>query len=62
LPSATMFRKGEILRVVISGIYGGGEIADVPYGFNASVNRGKQEIYTGGKYDSFLLVPVVPPR
>jgi predicted acyl esterase len=62
LPSATMFRKGEILRVVISGIYGGGEIADVPYGFNASVNRGKQAIYTGGKYDSFLLVPVVPPR
>lgn len=62
LPSGTLFRKGETLRMVISGIYGGGEIVDVPYGFNASVNQGTHSIYTGGKYDSYLLVPVVPPH
>jgi predicted acyl esterase len=61
-PSGTLFRKGETLRLIISGIYGGGEIANVPYGFNASVNRGTHSIYTGGKYDSYLLVPVVPPH
>ena len=59
LPSATLFRKGETLRTVISGTYGGGEIADVPYGFKASVNQGKHWIYTGGDYDSYLLVPVL---
>jgi predicted acyl esterase len=60
LPSGTLFRRGETLRLVVSGLYGGGEIANVPFGFNASVNRGKHSIYTGGKYDSYLLVPLVP--
>ncbi|HEY4711058.1 MAG TPA: CocE/NonD family hydrolase C-terminal non-catalytic domain-containing protein, partial [Dehalococcoidia bacterium] len=62
LPSGTLFRQGETLRLVISGIYGGGEITDVPYGFNASINQGTHSVYTGGKYDSYLLVPVVPAR
>ncbi len=62
LPSATLFRKGETLRTVISGIYGGGGMEDMPYGFKASVNRGKHSIYTGGEYDSYLLVPVLPTR
>jgi predicted acyl esterase len=61
LPSGTLFHKGEMLRLVISGIYGGGEITNVPYGFNASVNQGTHSIYTGGKYDSYLLIPVLPP-
>ena len=62
LPSGTLFRKNETLRLVISGIYGGGEIVNVPFGFNASVNRGMHSIYTGGKYDSYLLVPLVSSR
>jgi uncharacterized protein len=60
LPSGTLFRKGETLKLVISGIYGGGEIVNVPFGFNASVNRGTHSIYTGSKYDSYLLVPLMP--
>jgi predicted acyl esterase len=60
LPSGTLFRKGETLRLVISGIYGGGEIVNVPFGFNASVNRGTHSIYTGSKFDSYLLVPLMP--
>jgi predicted acyl esterase len=62
LPSGTLFRQGETLRLVISGVFGGGEISNVPYGFNASVNRGAHSIYTGGGYDSHLLIPVLPPR
>ena len=59
LPSGTLFRRGEILRLVVSGIFGGGEISGGHYGFNASVNKGTHAIYTGGKYDSYLLIPVV---
>jgi uncharacterized protein len=62
LPSGTLFRKGETLRLMVAGRYGGGEIANVPFGFNTSVNRGKHSIYTGGKYKSYLLIPVVRPR
>jgi putative CocE/NonD family hydrolase len=62
LPSGTLFRNNEVLRLVISGIYGGGEILNVPFGFNASVNRGRHSIYTGGKYDSYLLTPIAPSR
>jgi hypothetical protein len=62
LPSSTLFRKGETLRLAISGIYGGGEIVNVPFGFNASVNRGTHTIYSGGDYSSYLLVPVVHPN
>ncbi len=60
LPSSTLFRKGDILKLVISGTYGGGDISNVPYGFNASVNRGTHAIYTGGKYESYLIVPFLP--
>jgi uncharacterized protein len=60
LPSGTLFRKGEKLRLVVSGLYGGGDITGTHFGFNASVNQGTHAIYTGGKYTSYLLVPVVP--
>ena len=29
-------------------------------GHTATVNKGEHVIYTGGKYDSHLLVPVIP--
>ena len=33
------------------------------HGFDASeVNIGQHTIYTGGGYDSYLLVPVIPPE
>ena len=60
-PSSTLFEQGEKLRVTVQGsdIYwhpeGGHTIQH-----QSSVNRGEHIIYTGGKYDSHLLVPVIP--
>jgi len=57
-PSSTLFHAGEKLAVDISGKYGVKD--DLLRGFNKLVNKGKHSIYTGGKYDSYLLVPIVP--
>jgi predicted acyl esterase len=59
LPTSTLFRKGESLKLDISGIYRGGESIEVPFGYDDTVNRGMHSIFTGGKYDSHLLVPLV---
>ena len=60
--SSTLFEPGEKLRVVVQGsdicMYPG---QGATYGHMASVNRGAHIIHTGGKYDSHLLVPVIPP-
>jgi uncharacterized protein len=60
-PSSTLFERGEKLQVVVQGsdidMYPG-QIAT--YLHMAYVNRGEHIIYTGGKYDSSLLVPVIP--
>jgi len=59
-PSSTLFRTGETLRLVISGKY---EVESTRYVFDElSVNKGKHSILTGGKLDSYLLIPMVPPR
>jgi predicted acyl esterase len=60
-PASTLFERGEKLRVVVQGSDIGmypGQIAT--YAHMAYVNRGEHVIYTGGKYDSHLLVPVIP--
>jgi predicted acyl esterase len=57
-PSSTVFHAGERLAVDISGKYGVKD--DLLRGFNNLVNKGRHSIYTGGKYDSSLLVPVIP--
>lgn len=57
-PSSTLFHAGEKLAVEISGKYGVKD--DLLRGFNRLVNKGRHSIYTGGKYDSYLLVPVIP--
>ncbi len=61
LPSGTLFEKGEKLRIVVQG----SDIYNYPgemhtNGHTATVNRGEHAIYTGGKYDSHLLIPVIP--
>ena len=61
LPTSTKFRKGETLKLDISGIYRGGENIEVPFGHSDTVNKGTHSIYTGGKYDSYLLIPLLPP-
>ena len=60
-PSCTLFEKGERLRIVVQG----SDIYWYPNerhtnGHTATVNKGEHVIYTGGKYDSHLLVPVIP--
>lgn len=63
LPSSTLFKSGEQLQVVIKG----SEVVKgtstpvlgmkTRYEHQDTVNHGLNHIYTGGKYDSHLLIP-----
>jgi len=60
-PSGTRFEAGETLRLVIQG----SDIYKYPKPalcdrHEELVNQGNHKIYSGGKYDSHLLVPIVP--
>jgi putative CocE/NonD family hydrolase len=60
-PSSTLFRAGEQLRLVVMGKdtfpqQPGADITVHP----ETRNAGRHVIYTGGRYDSQLLVPVIP--
>jgi predicted acyl esterase len=60
-PSSTLFERGEKLKIVMQG----SDIYSYPkeplvVEHTATVNRGEHVIYTGGKYDSYLLVPLIP--
>lgn len=59
LPSATAFEPGERLKLVVQGY----EILDFTYRYHHedTVNRGAHVVYAGGRYDSHLLIPVLPP-
>lgn len=60
-PSSMLWHKGQQLCVEISGHY-----IQEPGWFESfdweTRNRGDHVIHTGGKYDSHLLVPVIPPK
>ena len=60
-PSGTRFLAGEQLRLVVQGNdiqqYPPGVVA---MGHSVTRNRGTHVIHTGGRYDSHLLVPVIP--
>ena len=60
LPSSTIFNPGETLRVVVQGTdinkYKEGLFA---VGHKELKNRGKHIIYTGGAYNSHLLLPII---
>jgi predicted acyl esterase len=60
-PSGTRFQKGEQLQVLIQGSdvqqYPPGVVA---MGHSVTRNEGTHIIHTGGRYDSHLLVPVIP--
>ena len=60
VPSSRIWHKGEKLRVQIAGRYireGWFE----PLAWDTD-NHGRQIIYTGGQYESFIQVPVIPPK
>ena len=58
LPSSTLFRKGESLRLYIQGYspVSGHRVLFHDW----LINKGRHIIYTGGKYDSYLQIPVIP--
>ena len=61
LPSSTLFRAGETLRLVVQGR----DLFEHPaLGHGFSVNRGEHRLHAGGEFDSHLLVPVLasPPE
>jgi hypothetical protein len=60
-PSSRIWHAGERLRVLVSGH------TEDPAGLGAANamdvrNRGEHVIHTGGRFDSHLLVPVIPSR
>ncbi len=58
LPSSTLFRAGESLRVVVQGrdLF---EHPSLAHAHTDDVNLATHSIDTGAQYDSHLLVPVV---
>jgi predicted acyl esterase len=60
LPSSTLFRKGETLRLFIQGH---APVADHPLlYYDWLANKGEHIIYAGDKHDSHLQIPVIPPK
>jgi len=59
LPSSTLFRAGESLKVVVQGA----DLFEHPFlahEYSDQINVGNHTIYSGAEYDSYLLIPVVP--
>lgn len=59
-PHSRIWHKGQQLRVLVSGHY----IRDgwfEPFFWDTN-NKGNHVIHSGGKYDSYLQIPVIPPR
>ena len=65
--SGTLFRKGETLELILKGSE---IISDEScddglkrrHAHDETLNVGRHYVYTGGKYDSYLLVPVIPAK
>ncbi len=60
VPSSRFWHKGQSLRIQVAGHYireGWFE----PLTWEAD-NKGDTSIYSGGKYDSYLQIPVIPPK
>ena len=56
-PSSTFFAAGETLQLIVAPDE---IISSPPYKKSAECNHGRHVLHYGGKYDSFLLVPVIP--
>jgi predicted acyl esterase len=64
-PSSTRFAAGEKLRLIVQGDdlnrYSK-ERAPIYFRHDASMNKGHHTIHAGGAHESYLLVPVIPPK
>lgn len=58
-PSSRLWHAGEKLRVVVSGHYVRDKEWFEPFSWDLR-NKGQHIIHTGGRYDSYLQVPVIP--
>jgi uncharacterized protein len=56
-PSSTWFSAGETLELIVASDE---IIPSPPYRKDVSPNRGTHVLHIGGRYDSSLLVPVIP--
>lgn len=65
-PSSTLFKAGESLVLVVKGseiiTESSSPSLKVRYEHMETVNKGTHLVYAGGKYDSFLLIPVIPRK
>lgn len=66
LASGTLFKTGESLVLVIKGseiiTEGTSSHLKTRYEHKDTVNKGTHIVYVGGKYDSYLLVPMIPKK
>ena len=60
VPTSRFWHKGQQIRVQVSGRYIRGEWFE-PLTWDTD-NKGRHIVYTGGQYESFLQIPVIPPR
>ncbi|MDD3392609.1 MAG: CocE/NonD family hydrolase [Bacilli bacterium] len=60
VPISRIWHKGQKLRIQIAGRYIRDEWFEPLVWFTD--NKGEHTIHTGGKYESYLLVPVIPPK
>jgi uncharacterized protein len=62
-PASTLWRKGEKLRLTLSGISTIDRDPLTGWRYEEhSINKGVHSIYTGGERESYLQIPVVPPK
>jgi predicted acyl esterase len=64
LPSSTLFEPGDTLRLMVRGrdIVESDPQTPMSPGHTMLRNQGRHIVHFGGKYDSHLLVPVIPDR
>ncbi|MBQ9032010.1 MAG: CocE/NonD family hydrolase [Parasporobacterium sp.] len=62
-PHSRLFHKGEKIRIEIAGHFIKSEwYEDAKMGFNTDNGNGIHVLHTGGAYESFLQIPVIPPK
>ncbi|WP_431278273.1 CocE/NonD family hydrolase [Leifsonia poae] len=68
-PIAVRFRAGEQLRLQVAGDMSGAEPAPAELASSAQMfappvsrNTGTHIVHSGGQYDSYLVLPIVPPK
>jgi len=59
-PLSRFWHKGEQLRIEIAGHYFREDWFE-PFDYD-TINKGRHVIHTGGEYDSYLQIPVIPPK